>query len=1491
MKIIVTCLIILLLVSGQPVEIHGDSSVDLGNESSINLEVLSGRFFTRNEGQIPNSEVVFHSDNAYFTPTGVILRVVEPAASGHFDIRPRLPGDIPEADAPFKMSVFSTTFKGANSVAPKGLSELPHRSNFFIGNDLGKWATDVPNYDEIIYENLYDRIDLVYRAVPGGLKYEFIVHPGADATEIKIEYLGAVIRTDGQSIYIDTPAGTVVDGGLEVYQPCTDGKSPVDAKILVEDDIVSFDVDYDHSQELVIDPIIYSTFVGGSATDDGTAVALDSSDNAIITGYTWSKDFPVTPGSYQTSTYVFDLFVSKLNASGDRLIYSTYVGGSSNDQTYSIAIDSFNNTIIAGYTYSADFPTTTGAFNRTYAGNIDAMAFMLNPEGNTLIFSTYIGGQGQDLASSLCVDEQGIIYITGGTQSNDFPVTVGAYDNSNPSGTDDVFIAELSAGGDKLLYSTYFGEGKSDYGYSIDIDSSGLVYVTGLTSGGIVTKNAFDSVYNGGTYDAFAIKLSSDLKDLVYSTYLGGSDFEQARRIEVNSSGIAHIVGLTRSVDFPTTSGAYNRTLQGTTDGFLLSLKAEGNGLVFSTFLGGSQNDWINSFMMDADGDMIVTGMTYSNDFPRTSASEDSKLQDLYDCFIAKMESDGTQLLYSNYLGCGDANWLVLDSDEDAVLGGTANLANFPTTEGAYDESFNGVTDAFVLSWKLPTPPLKPRDLRASPGDREAQLNWSVPLHDGYRPVIAYSIYRGTDPGSLSKVASVGNVTSYLDNGIINGWKYCYAVSASNGVGEGVLSDVANVTPGAAPTSPKWPKAVSGDGYADLSWSKPDDNKGYPIIGYSIFRGANLSNLAFLSGLGNLTHFNDTSVSNGIAYFYAISAVNDMGESPLSDIVNTTPGKPPSAPTNLTAETGYSYIVLNWDSPEDNGGFDIEFYRIYEEGIDPFSPISEVRGRSCRLDDLENGKTYVCSVSAVNGKGEGERSEDIFVIPGSRPEAPSLQAESLNGQVSLSWSNTNDGGAPISRYRLYKVDRQGSSLEFFIETPRTKYDDLFVLNDNTYYYAVAAVNAKGEGNRSTIVSVTPAGDGRLPGSPVNLTGEPGNGYVLLSWRSSPDTGGLAEIRYRIYKGEDKDILFPLIESSNLSFNDTHVFNGVSYYYAISSINAIGEGERSAVIPVKPNGEGRIPSPPLGLSIENQNGSIYLKWREPIDFGGSEISGYSIFKGVEKTNLPQINTTPELHYDDFQWEYGIRYYYAVSCINAKGESSKTEISEIAIYDVPGAILNLTATTGHDYVLLEWKAPEKDGGSRIKEYQIHKARGNANLTLFDTAKEPKYNDTKVSDGFNYSYKITAVNDLGAGRFSDIIIATPGSPPGKPLNLKVEIENGKVRLEWEPPSIKGGFAILSYKIYRGSSEYDLKYLATVEGTTFLDTGIQGRNQYYYTVCAVNERGEGFFSETISITIPETTTIDAGTMNAIVISTIIITIVIAASIIIFMKRTNKSK
>ena len=400
--------------------------------------------------------------------------------------------------------------------------------------------------------------------------------------------------------------------------------------------------------------LIYSTYLGGG---DGSGIAVDGSGNAYVTGHTSSTNFPRRPAAFQTSfaggTYdAQNAFVTKLNATGTALIYSTYLGGSGSgvngDDGTGIAVDGSGNAYVTGFSESTNFPTTAGAFQTSYGGGYDAFVTKLNATGTALIYSTYLGGSTTDVGQGIAVDGSGNAYVTGTTSSTNFPTTAGAYQTSY-GGNSNAFVTKLNATGTALIYSTYLGGNGNDYAQAIAVDGSGNAYVTGVTSSTNfpTTAGAFQTSY-GGNYNAFVTKLNATGTALIYSTYLGGNNNDTAAVIAVDGSGNAYLTGVTGSTNFPTTTGAFQTSGNGA---FVTKLNATGTALIYSTYLGGNNNDLGFGIALDVSGNAYVVGITSSTNFPTTTGAYQTSYGGGNDnAFVAKFSfaPAATQLVISN---------------------------------------------------------------------------------------------------------------------------------------------------------------------------------------------------------------------------------------------------------------------------------------------------------------------------------------------------------------------------------------------------------------------------------------------------------------------------------------------------------------------------------------------------------------------------------------------------------------------------------------------------------------------------------------------------------------------------------------------------------------------------------------------------------------------------------------------------------------------------
>lgn len=504
-----------------------------------------------------------------------------------------------------------------------GRNALAGKVNYFIGNDPSRWRTDIPTFERVEYSSVYPGVDLAYYGRRGRLEYDFIVAPGADPSSIHIELTGA------RSLRIDPAGDLVLDVGGQpltfrkpvTYQQVAGTRRVVHSSYkLAATNQVGFALgSYDPRYPLVIDPsLAYSTYLGGSGFDYGTAIAVSSAGNAYVTGYTSSLDFPTDKPEQSFFTGSSAIFVAKLSPNGASLVYATYLGGSQYNYPYAIAVDSTGAAYVTGLTESPDFPLKNALYSSLNGGE-DAFVTKFNPAGSSLVYSTYIGGSGADYALGLALDSAHNVYIAGSTQSSDYPTTTGAY--QPVSGGSCAFVTKLNAAGTALSWSTYFGQSCAAQTNALAVDSEQAVYLTGAAFPGLpITTGAPQPNYGGGQHDAFMAKLDSAGASLLYCTYLGGSQTDSGTSIAVDSNGNAYATGLTQSTDLPVTPMVLQSASGGGYDAFVAELNNSGTAWQYLTYLGGQRDDFGYGIALDSLGDAFVAGYTISSNLAATSA-------------------------------------------------------------------------------------------------------------------------------------------------------------------------------------------------------------------------------------------------------------------------------------------------------------------------------------------------------------------------------------------------------------------------------------------------------------------------------------------------------------------------------------------------------------------------------------------------------------------------------------------------------------------------------------------------------------------------------------------------------------------------------------------------------------------------------------------------------------------------------------------------------
>jgi uncharacterized protein (TIGR03437 family) len=644
------------------------------------------------------------------------------------------------------------------------LKPLPGTTNYFLG-DQASWRTNVEAWEGVRYRDAYPGIDLVFHGNSRTLEYDFVIKPHVNAGLIKMELTGQrrlAIDANGDLV-VSTSAGEIRWKHPDLYQEIDGTRRRVEGRfVLAGRGSVRFETGpYDHSRDLVIDPTLaYSTYLGGSGNDVARGVAVDPAGNVYICGETDSTNLAVLSAvqpthAAQTASGPGDGFVAKFSPSG-ALLYLTYLGGSGDDIATAIAVDAAGNAYVAGYTTSTNFPTAgPNPYQPRYGGSAgqnwyhtgDAFVAKLNPSGNALVYSTYLGGSGDDAATAIVIDSSGDAYIAGATASPNFPTTPGAYQtNLRGAGGEpvepccggpfidpgDAFAAELDPTGSHLLLSTLVGGTNDDAATSIALDSSKNIYIGGYTMSYDfpTTTGALQRNWNGFdqntpyfvTGDGFMAKLNATATSLQYSTFFGGAGDECITAIAVDSTGSLYFTGYSSTFNLPTTSGSLQSSYGGTEslvyveynfgDAIVGKLNPTGTQLSYLTYLGGSSSDAGLALAIDGAGNAFVAGFTNSPNFPHSSGAFQTVMAggggptppyvSFGDGFLAMVNATGTSLTYSTFIGGGRDDELfgvALDGAGNVYVVGNTYSPNWKVTANAAQSTYGGQAQLTEWPW------------------------------------------------------------------------------------------------------------------------------------------------------------------------------------------------------------------------------------------------------------------------------------------------------------------------------------------------------------------------------------------------------------------------------------------------------------------------------------------------------------------------------------------------------------------------------------------------------------------------------------------------------------------------------------------------------------------------------------------------------------------------------------------------------------------------
>jgi hypothetical protein len=746
-KLLLTLTLVALVIGGtasaqlpQPKEGSGISRPPDGYKAQAAATFANLPFgFEPNRGQL-DSRVTYSSRegqyNFFLTSSEAMFLLPEHLMMPPTDIK-SVAGQSPAATGKSTWDAIGMRLLGGNSLSKILASDqLPGKKNYYIGADQRKWASGVPLYATLRAHDVYDGIDLLFRNSDRQFEFDFLVNPGSDPKRIRLAFDGTQhIQIDASGdLLLQGPAGDLRFHRPVAYQELSDGRREVSAQFTkTPDGEITLRVGpYDHHRQLIIDPTVtYATYLGGTGQDQGMGIAIDDAGNTFVAGGTASPNFPNTGGGVNYAGEL-DAFVTEFNSSG-QLVFSTILGGSGNDVATAIAVSTEGQNpgiFVTGYTTSPDFPANTNQF--FLAGIQNALVFILHYPGGYYSGATYLGGEAVDAGLAITYDTViGYVYVAGQTTSQQFPISSPLFNGGQlnmgaGSGASDAFVAEMFPDLSGFYFSTFLGGAGQDFASGIALDHPNStfhnVYITGGTNSGgsssppsfYTTSGAFqptcgtDGNCNGGKDDAFVtvICVYQDppcnamglAPNYVYSTFLGGSAVDDAYSIAVDSSSNVYLTGRTTSTDFKLASPLQG-TMNGSQNAFVSKMNPTGTGLVFSTYLGGSQTDAGLGIAIDDNQNIYLTGRTNSPDFPLAFPTQ-ATIGGGNDAFISALNASGSTLTFSTFLGgSGDEDVLggsiAVDFLQDVYVTGDTNSTNFPT-QSPYQGSIGSTQSCMI---------------------------------------------------------------------------------------------------------------------------------------------------------------------------------------------------------------------------------------------------------------------------------------------------------------------------------------------------------------------------------------------------------------------------------------------------------------------------------------------------------------------------------------------------------------------------------------------------------------------------------------------------------------------------------------------------------------------------------------------------------------------------------------------------------------------------
>lgn len=1230
-----------------------------------------GDRFIPNEGQIGNPDILFTTPDGglYFTCDGFFMKMRSALATeqtlDEFEERPE----------PFHLVNYQ--FQGASGATPVGKEKLNTRYNYFLG-DIQR--TDIQGFREIVYTNVWNGIDIIYKFDDGSLKYDIVLNPGSDHKDICLKVDGVdELRSDQTNIEVITSSGSFFDGNLKIFYEHEEDNTIEGRFVLKGNNAFGFDLDgADTSKKIIIDPLVYSTYFGGSGSEWGRDIYTDSIGNPIIVGYAMTGDYPTSAGAYDDSyagNGEKDATITKVNITSGEVMFSTYLGGSEYDSANTVCVDKDDHIYVSGYTGSNNFPLTPDAYDSTRNSD-ECFIAIFNPDGNDLNYSTFFGGPAHDICYRIRFLDEKNLTLVGATASSSLPALLPApFDQGH--GDFDVMLSVFNIETKLPEYSAIIGGLFYEHAISLHIFENRTIAITGKTQSPDfpTSPNAFNDTY-GGVLDGFVLVFDTETKTTILSSYVGGSSDDECRDVHFGNDGSVYVCGYTTSPDLYTTPGTiapYFHDFYDYSEGFITRFDPNSGMVLDSTYIGYYYSDSCRGVEISKDGDVVISGYSYGY-FTTIGANESGDYLS-GDILLIVLDENLTDLKFSPIYGGDDfeyATFMHLRNNSEVYLTGYTYSTDFPCTPNAPQKDYGGgVEDSFIMKIDIPDFPDPPENVGYIFSTDFLNLTWSVPT-SGVTPT-HYGVYYKNGDGNFSEGVYVDTVPAdqhflNLSMAIQKGQTYSFWIVSSN---KGSVSEPSNklfVNYTTVPSKPTITNIEWDQEEVEINFLLESDG-GDPNILFQIFRGPSEDNMTLFADDLTITTWYDHNCSIGRQYFYSVRAKNSIGFGEMSDVLSISTNGPPTEPRFLKLQTGNGFHNLSWKPPLNPGSIEELEYRLYVS--------SSAYGDDYDADDIfitndlyynitgwgcHPGLFYMVKARTTYGWSNfsNEVNDEYLVWPS---EVIGLSTISGNEKITLNWNKpVEDNGFPVLGYKVYKgTSRENLGLLAELEgAGNISYIDDGIENGINFYYGIAAKNYYTEGDLEIIGPVS-AKD--LPRSVSDLTVLIDNNTIKLNWIF---TKGAEEVSFVIYRKTESSDWLEIQEITDLEYTDSsNLVLGTTYYYKVVPSNRYGESQNNKIMIIDYLQE---PSAPRNFKLElKDKDTLELTWSAPGSNGGDEDLIYSVYRGGSIGEIKFIGTTGNLKiYEDDLPAPGSSFFYQVAARNGRGLGPRTEIIE---YTVP------------------------------------------------------------------------------------------------------------------------------------------------------------------------------------------------------------------------------